>query len=62
MKYIIVSMIKSPTTREKIVIQQLNVVFTINLGSISVNKIMYVFPYHDTHAETIIFFLNLEVS
>ena len=59
-KYIIISRIKSPTTWEKIVIQQLNVVFTINLGSISVNKIMFVFPYHDTPAETIIFFKNLE--
>ena len=42
-KYIIVSRTKSSTSWEKIVIQQLYVVFTINLGSISVNKIMFFF-------------------
>ena len=51
-KYIIVSRKKSSTSWEKIVIQQLYVVFTINLGSISVNKIMFVFP-SETPAETI---------
>ena len=49
----------SPTILEKIVIQQLNVVFTINRDSISVNKIMFVFPSHDTPAETIIILENL---
>ena len=45
LKYIIVSGINSPTIWEKIVIQQLNVVFTINLGSISVNKMNVCFSF-----------------